>query len=68
MTVKTEAIIPTSTGVGSELDLEVSVVESGPVVAELMRGLVTDRYLGGQVKLDDCDWPIGISRSGRGAP
>ncbi|MGH3872682.1 MAG: FxLD family lanthipeptide [Pseudonocardiaceae bacterium] len=30
-------VIPSSTAVDSEFDLDVSIVESGPVTAELMR-------------------------------
>jgi len=37
MTVQTEAVAPNSTSVDMEFDLDVSIVESGPVVAELMR-------------------------------
>jgi len=37
MTVHTDTVVPASTAVDSEFDLDVSIVESGSVVAELMR-------------------------------
>ncbi|MGH3899735.1 MAG: FxLD family lanthipeptide [Pseudonocardiaceae bacterium] len=37
MTIQTDAVVPTSTAEDLEFDLDVSIVESGSVVAELMR-------------------------------
>lgn len=37
MTIQTDTTVPSTTAVDSEFDLDVSIVESGPVVAELMR-------------------------------
>jgi FxLD family lantipeptide len=37
MTDQMDAVVPSSTAADSEFDLDVSIVESGPVVAELMR-------------------------------
>jgi FxLD family lantipeptide len=37
MAIQVDAVIPSTTAPDSEFDLDVSIVESGPVVAELMR-------------------------------
>ncbi|MGH3977345.1 MAG: FxLD family lanthipeptide [Pseudonocardiaceae bacterium] len=37
MTIQTDAVVPGTPAADWEFDLDVSIVESGPVVAELMR-------------------------------
>lgn len=37
MTIQTDAVAPGTPAADSEFDLDVSIVESGPVIAELMR-------------------------------
>ncbi len=37
MTIQTDAVVPSTTAVDPEFELDVSIVESGPVIDELMR-------------------------------
>ncbi len=37
MTIQTDAVVPSTMAVDSDFDLDVSIIESGPVVAELIR-------------------------------